>query len=448
MESTKRMLCLVLGLGLLAGLTSGAAGKTVAATQINLDAALNQSTKLADKKQTAYLRVGLTGFALENDQERPPVNIAIVIDKSGSMSGEKIAKAREAAIMAISRLRSDDIISVVTYDSTVNVLVPATKATDKESIFQRIRRVNSGGSTALFAGVSKGAEELRKFLVDSRVQRVNRMVLLSDGLANVGPQSPDELGSLGSSLIKDGISVTTIGLGGGYNEDLMTKLAYNSDGSHYFAEQASDLARVFDDEFGRALSVVAQEITTEINCFPGIRPIRVMGRDAEISGQSVRVFINHLYSRREKYILLEVEVPATSERHKRDIAAVTVWYNNLKTHTTDNLTSKLEANFSRSADLVKKHTNAKVMADVVEMIATEQNELAIKYRDEGQIEEARQILETNEQYLMDNSVLFSSPKLKDYAKQNREDAAYIEKDEEWKVQRKRMRSIQSGNKRQ
>ena len=101
--------------------------------------------------------------------------------------------------------------------------MPATKVSDKKTIFRAIRQIRADGSTALFGGVSKGAKEIRKFLSH---KRVNRMVLLSDGLANVGPQSPSELGDLGSSLIEDGISVTTIGLGLGYNEDLMTKLGF------------------------------------------------------------------------------------------------------------------------------------------------------------------------------------------------------------------------------
>ena len=103
------------------------------------------------------------------------------------MQGEKIAKAKDAAIAAIGRLGTEDIVAVVAYDSTVQVIVPATKLSDKESVIQQVRRIEAGGSTALFAGVSKGADELRKFLDKNRV---NRVVLLSDGLANVDPNPP------------------------------------------------------------------------------------------------------------------------------------------------------------------------------------------------------------------------------------------------------------------
>ena len=168
-------------------------GTVIAGTnQLKLDAAMDRPFLLADTTQTAYLRVALSGSTMDEPQLRVPVNIAIVIDKSGSMGGDKIAKAREAAIMAVDKLSSDDIISIITYDSTVNVLIPATKVSDKHTIFKAIRNINSGGSTALFAGVTKGGQEMRKFLSSDRV---NRMMLLSDGLANVGPQTPAELGN-------------------------------------------------------------------------------------------------------------------------------------------------------------------------------------------------------------------------------------------------------------
>ena len=97
----------------------GTANGSRKSSQLRLDTAMGHPLLLAGKTQTDYLKVGLTGFEMEKTGKRTPVNIAIVIDKSGSMSGQKIEKAKEAAIMAIGRLRADDIISVVTYDSDV-----------------------------------------------------------------------------------------------------------------------------------------------------------------------------------------------------------------------------------------------------------------------------------------------------------------------------------------
>ena len=120
------------------------------AEQVKLDVAIGTPVMLAGEKQTAYVRVAMTGFEMDDPEKRTPVNVAIVLDKSGSMQGEKIKRAKEAAIMAIDRLRRDDIVSVVTYDSTVHVLVPATKVSNRQEIYAAIRRLQAGGSTALF----------------------------------------------------------------------------------------------------------------------------------------------------------------------------------------------------------------------------------------------------------------------------------------------------------
>ena len=152
----------VLVLIFIAGIGSVNAKNRRRGSKIGLNVAMDKPIMLAGSAQNGYLMVELDGFRMDSGCKRSPVNIAIVIDKSGSMGGEKIAKAREAAIMAINRLDSNDIISIVTYDSNVNVLVPATKVSDKEAIFRAIRQIRADGSTALFGGVSKGAKEMRK----------------------------------------------------------------------------------------------------------------------------------------------------------------------------------------------------------------------------------------------------------------------------------------------
>jgi Ca-activated chloride channel family protein len=172
----------------------------LAGPQLTLRAEVGTPVVLSGGSRTAYLKVGLTGFELPDSKARAPVNLAIVLDRSSSMSGEKIQRAKEAAIMVVDRLRDDDIVAVISYDSVVEVLVPATRASEREHIRNKIRALDARGMTALFAGVSKGAQELRKFLSGDHV---NRVILLSDGQANVGPASPNELGHLGMTLAKE-----------------------------------------------------------------------------------------------------------------------------------------------------------------------------------------------------------------------------------------------------
>lgn len=409
-------------------------------SQVDLDVSMAQPTLIAQKEQTTFLKVGLTGFEITNAKERSPVNVAIVLDKSGSMAGPKLEQAKEAAINAVERLGEKDIVSIVAYDSTVSVIVPATKMTDRELIIKRIREIHSGGSTALFAGVSKGADEIRKFLDK---ERVNRVILLSDGLANVGPQSPSELGDLGTSLAKEGITVSTIGLGLDYNEDLMTKLAASSDGNHVFVEKSTELVEVFNREFNDVLSVVAQEVVIKIECDKRVCPVRVLNTDAEITGQDVYVKLNQLYSKQEKYIILEVKVPESKSGEELQIASVSVSYTNMETKVTDRLSSTASVNFSESLASVESSLNPRVMEQCVLQLANLRNQEATQLRDQGKIEDAERVLIENARFLRSNSVVLDSPVLRRRAEDNRSQAELVKQVDKWNYNRKAMRAIQN-----
>ncbi len=416
---------------------------TVYADQIQLKATLSTPVMLAEQKQTVFLHVTLIGLATEK-QRVAPSNVALVIDKSGSMSGEKIRRAKDAAMMAVERLHKNDIIAVVTYDHHANILSPATKAQNKEMITMAINRLNAGGSTALYDGVEKGAKEVRKFL-DRK--RVNRMVLVSDGLANVGPSTPRELGILGATLGEESIAVTTIGLGLGYNEDLMAQLAEKSGGNHAFAENAKDLIRFFDHEFGDIFSVVAQEVNITIMGVDGVRPLRVLGREAKIEDQQVSIKLNQLYSDQEKYVLIELEVPASQADQERLIAGVAVVYRNLENDISERLSRMVSAHFTSLPQLVEEKTNATVMTAVIEQLAVKKNELAVKLRDEGKIKEARQVLLENANQLKEEAAKYQSKNLEKLRDINIKDAQNLD-DRAWNKQRKLMRGQQYKSKTQ
>lgn len=408
------------------------------ASQVSLSVAMSNPVLKSDQKQTAFLKVGLEGFKMPVTTKRVAVNVALVLDKSGSMNGRKIDEAKQAAIQAIQRLDANDIVSVVVYDSTVEVLVPATKLTDKDAVCKKIAQVQPGGRTALFAGVSKAAAELRKF-IDR--ERVNRIVLLSDGLANIGPSAPSELGSLGASLKKEGISVTAMGLGLDYNEDLMVNLASNSGGNHVFIEDATQIAEFFTKEFNTVLSVVAQEVAITIEVAEGVRPVRVFGNQAEITGQKVVATLTQLYSEQEKFLVLEVDVPASPEGKARDIAKVSVNYDNMLTRRADQLVGKASVNFSGSDEVIAASVNAEVLEAGVLLFANERNKAATILRDKGDVNAARQLLIQNADYLKKYAVSLGSVQLDSACNLNSVQSMNLES-VEWNRFRKGMRQEQ------
>jgi Ca-activated chloride channel homolog len=420
-------------------LLSGWGGRDATAKpEVKLSVALGTPVMLAQRAGTAYLKVGLTGFEGTDSKSRAPVNLAVVLDRSGSMSGDKLEKAKEAAVTIVDRLDANDILSVVAYDGVVSVLVPATKVSDREGIHARIRAIQPGGATALFAGVSRGIEEVRKFI---DATRVNRVILLSDGQANVGPSSANELGRLGAACAKEGISITTVGLGLGYNEDLMTQLAVKSDGNHAFAETPTELAKIFDAELGDVLSVVAQELSVKVQFQGGARPIRALNRSAEIHGETAILSLNQLYSRQEKYFLLEVQVPVEAAGSTIPIAAVDVSYANMATKKTDRVSGTVSATFTTENAQVDANTDKDVMIAAVEAIAIENNRRAVSLRDEGKVKEAQHVLMDNSSYLKSEAKKYKSSRLDVYGAKNLEDSTNLD-GERWLGTRKAMRKVQ------
>lgn len=406
---------------------------------VAVQTAMSTTAVMAGEKQTAYLRVSLTGQAPEGRDRRAPINVAIVLDRSGSMQGAKLERAKEAAIGAIDRLHDDDIVSVVAYDSTVDVIVPATKARDRASIHRAIRALQAGNTTALFAGVSKGAHEVRKFI---EREYINRIILLSDGLANEGPSTPGALGDLGQSLGHERIAVSTLGLGADYNEDLMTALAQKSDGNHMFIRNEDDLKTAFDRELGDVLSVVAQDVTIRIACGEGVRPVRILGREADISGQTVTTSLNQVYNGQMKYVLLEVELPAGQPGQKIQTASVDVICRGILPDAAF-ASANLWVRFTDSPEEARQRVNTDVMASVVQQIGAEKNRFALELRDQGKIEESKQVLKTNEAWFMDNAAALQKPELLKDAEMNRLMSSEVDADSDtWRKTRKGMREYQ------
>lgn len=369
-------------------LAAGAAPASTPRVTCRIDT--DRDVLLADTSQRAVIKVSLRGAELASPRERPPVNLAIVLDRSGSMSGDKIERARDAAVEVLRQLDGRDRFSLVMYYLEVETLVPSQFASNAEWIEDRIRSIRSRGNTALFAGVSQGAAEVRKH-VESRAY-VPRILLLSDGLANVGPSSPEDLGRLGAALLKEGIAVSTVGVGTDYNEDLMTRLSQQSDGNAYFAATSADLRRIFNAELGSVLNVVARQVVIEIVCDEDVRPLRIIGREGRIRGNRVELTLNQIYGGQEKYALIEVEVPASGAGARRPLATATCRYEDALTQRADRADASVSVRFSREQEDVDRSVRPAVTIEIARNAAALARDEAIGLNDKGRNKEAQDAL--------------------------------------------------------
>lgn len=384
MKTTQRMLAPIL---ILAALLI--ASPALAKPLVECDLSLDRTILPAGQAQKMVIKVNLDVPAIPVEVSRPPVNLTLVLDRSGSMSGNKIAKAREAAITALRRLEPQDLFSLVVYDHNVQTLVPPQSAANTEWIESRIRSISTGGNTALYGAVSQGAAEIRKTLYGPYVHRV---VLLSDGRANVGPSSPADLARLGAALIKEGISVSTIGIGTDFNEDLMSQLADRSDGNHYFVESSRDLPRIFDAELGDVLSVVARKVIIQVDCPNGVLPIRIIGREGRIRGNRVEIHLNQLYGGQEKYVLIEVMVEPGREDEIMKIADARCSYENTLTNERESSVAAAQVRFSKRQEEVRRSASKTVQKALVENEMAEARDKALDLYNAGRKDEAVQQL--------------------------------------------------------
>jgi Ca-activated chloride channel family protein len=372
-----------------------------------------------------------------SEQERPPVNLALVLDRSGSMSGDKIARAREAAIEALRHLGPRDRFSVVVYNHQVDTLVPATATADTGWIEERIRAIRAGGNTALFGAVSQGAAELRKHLGGPYVHRI---ILLSDGLANVGPSSPRDLGRLGTALGKEGISVTTVGVGTDFNEDLMTRLAGHSDGNHYFVESSRDLPRIFAAELGDVLSVVARKVTVEIEVPDGVRPVRIIGREGRIYGNRVELQMNQVYGGQQKFALVEIEVPASKANQTLDLAVARCFYEDALTLAQIQNSASTQVRFTARAEEVRGSVDRSVQQAVVQNEMAEARDQALDLYNAGRKDEAARELRQVGQALQEKAAGLGLDDLAEEAQSLDRDATEFEQDQLDSKRKKVLRS--------
>jgi len=364
-------------------LTAVAAGANAGVT---IHASLNTPT-MAASGGSLFLQLS---FEVPRPQvrDRTSLNLSVVLDRSGSTAEQgKLDYAKNAICALVDQLRPDDVFSLVIYDDIVEVPFSAGPVTDRGLIKSLIREIRPRNSTNLGGGMLEGFHQAG---LNTRREYVNRVVLFSDGLANVGVTNVQELTSNARRYRDRGISLTTMGMGLDYAEDMMMALAEAGGGNYYFIESPLGIASILEREFGLLRSVYACKAIINLRVGQGVRIIDVIGHDWHAGSGSCTVALGDLYGGDARDITVALEV--SSGTGSRQIVEGAMEFEEGGSGPARSEPFSAHLRYSSNPGDVDRDRNMRAQAKADIAVSTRAVEHAARAIDEGKMEEAHRIL--------------------------------------------------------
>ncbi len=267
--------------------------------------------------QRLYLMAYLATDADPTSRPRRPLNISLVIDRSGSMAGQKIDYTRQAAQLLVQNLTPNDTFSVVLYNDNVETLVQPERVQRKDAINQQLRTIKPGGTTNLSGGWMQGCEYVAQH---KQPDQMNRVILMSDGLANRGVTTPERLIAMAQQKYGEGVSTTTMGLGADFNEDLLMSMANAGGGAFYFIESPEVAPLIFQEELQGLLNVVGQNLVISVEPTDHIADIQQLNAyPIERNGRRTSFRLGDVFADEIKALLLEISLKPLDQVGRQQI---------------------------------------------------------------------------------------------------------------------------------
>jgi Ca-activated chloride channel family protein len=366
---------------------------------MNVHANLDRRLAPSSHESERYLRIKIQAPDTTKPGSRLPLNIALVIDRSGSMSGSKLDKAKEAAIFTLRNLTGADRAAVIAYDDQVRTVSPSrTLSPDvKNSMIADVRAIYSGGSTNLSGGWLTGAQEVANHQHEANY--LNRAILLSDGLANVGITDPAELERHAEALRQRGVSTTTMGIGADFDENLMERMAVKGGGHFYFIENPQQIADILHREIGEVLSTVARKVTLEVTLPDGVHGELLNSFEVDRQGRTFRVRLDDMIAGEERSVVFRLTVRPGDLGRPLPIS-LTLTYTDVESGESRAVSSTEAAlKFASSADADTEAPDTSVVEEVALLRAAQAREEALKLDAAGDYARSATVLAGAAQYM-------------------------------------------------
>lgn len=276
------------------------------------------------KKNTYIMRVGVQGMHV-NAKTRKPVHLTFLVDVSGSMNRpDKLGLAKQSLRVLTHNLHKNDSISLVTYAAGTRIILEPTKVSSKNKILQGIQSLKAGGGTAMGSGMDLA---YKMALKNHKPGHVNRVLVVSDGDANIGATSYHKILDKIRNYVADGVTLSTIGFGmGSYRDTMMEQLANRGNGNYYYVDSLKEAKKIFGDQLNGTLEVIAKDVKIQVEFNPkAIARYRLIGyenRDiADKDFRNDRVDAGEIGAGHTVTALYEVEAVKASAMHKESVWA-------------------------------------------------------------------------------------------------------------------------------
>lgn len=345
---------------------------------------------------------------------RAPAAVALVVDTSGSMGGAKIEHARAAAKAFVDKLPDGDILSLASFADTAEELVAPTalSAATRPGVMRAIATLEPTGSTNLFDGL-RLAE--RRAVTAPATHGVRRVVLISDGQANVGPSSPDVLGAIAQRGADHGVQVTSLGVGADYDERTLNALAVASSGRLYHLTEPREMSSIMERELALLQSTAATEAFVEIVPAPGVELLGADGARTSFVDGALRVPLGSMFGGQHREMLVRVRVTAPDEG-THALASVRLHFRDPANGNLDRV-QEVVARYDVTSDpsAVASHQNEKTQTIAAVLEAGRVTVNAAQQVNKGDFEAAERQLAAAEARLRDQAVHAQSAKEKSRA---------------------------------
>jgi Ca-activated chloride channel family protein len=286
--------------------------------KVDLQILADKPVVSSEKSSTRILEISFTPPENDKQKERAPLNLSLVLDRSGSMSGEKLHFAKQAAAHVVDLLGEKDRASITIYDNTVETIFASEFMTveNKKEAKNQIHKTQSGGSTFLSGGWLKGCEEVARGATDSTI---NRTLLLTDGLANVGVRDPEELAMHSREIYLRGVATSCFGVGLDYDEHLLEAMANAGGGNFHFLETINAIPKEFEREFEELVNISLRDTEISLQLPMGVKAEVSGGYMAELSKDHYNISLGSLYSGKPKSIYLKLHIDKGLENSEANL---------------------------------------------------------------------------------------------------------------------------------